>query len=99
MVCIGTLNSHPTPDLQADLVSNEELVERHKFNRVPDALKPSEPGAAAHMSLHHSNNEKKRTAEPATFLPSQSTWAVRSATDLAVNRAPTGEAPLTRGYL
>jgi hypothetical protein len=70
MVCIGTLNSPPSASPPKQTKHQiEELVERHKFNRVSDALKPSEPGAAAHMSLHQSNNEKKRTAEPATFLP------------------------------
>ncbi|WP_139181593.1 hypothetical protein [Edaphosphingomonas haloaromaticamans] len=36
--------------------------ERPGFFRSSDALKPSETGAAAHMSLHQSNNEKEPTA-------------------------------------
>ena len=30
----------------------KDMYEQLGFNREPDALKPSRPGAAAHMSLH-----------------------------------------------
>jgi hypothetical protein len=51
------------------------------------------------MSLHPTNNEKERTAEPAT---SWTPFFKRAfvATDVAVNRVSLfGEAPLTRCYL
>jgi hypothetical protein len=66
---------------------------------APDALNPPDEGAAAHMSLHHSNNEKEQTAQSAPFLlPCRQERKV--GTDLAVNRVPLeSEAPLTRGYL
>ena len=51
------------------------------------------------MSLHQTDNEKKRTAQPATILP-PCYQVGKEATDLAVNRVSLdGEAPLTRGYL
>jgi hypothetical protein len=34
------------------------------LNRIPLALKTSRPGAAAHMSLHLSNNVKEPTNHP-----------------------------------
>ena len=51
------------------------------------------------MSLHQTDNEKKRTAQPATILP-PCYQVGKEATDLAVNRVSLdGEAPLTRWYL
>jgi hypothetical protein len=73
-------------------------VERLSY-LAPDALNPPDEGAAAHMSLHHSNNEKEQTAQPAPYLlPCYQERMV--GTDLAVNRVPLkSEAPLTRCYL
>jgi hypothetical protein len=51
------------------------------------------------MSLHQTDNEKERTAQPAPFLPFLFRPG-RDDADVAVNRVPLdGEAPLTRGYL
>ena len=74
-------------------------MERLSFNRYTETQRFPVTGAAAHMSLHLTNNEKERTAEPAT---SWTLFLKRAfvATDGAVNRVSLfGEAPLTRCYL
>jgi hypothetical protein len=62
-------------------------VERLSY-LAPDALNPPDEGAAAHMSLHHSNNEKEQTAQP-TLQPSpQNPGEESRSTDLAVDNNP-----------
>ena len=51
------------------------------FNRISDAQKPSEPGAAAHMSLHQSTMSKNRQPNIRSGQP----WILeKSSEDLAI---------------
>ena len=72
---------HEEPPKRASL---ETSVERHNLPSTR-RLKTVGPGAAAHMSLHQTDNEKERTAQPTPFLP-PCYQGRRSDADVAVNR-------------
>ena len=69
-------------------------MERLGFIRYTETQRLPVTGAAAHMSLHLTNNEK----EPTPLDPFLCRKRHRF-TDVAVNRVSLGEAPLTRAYL
>jgi hypothetical protein len=97
MVCIGTLNSHRRPTCRSKPDTDEEPVERHSFNRLPDALKPSGPGPPPTCPFIIPTMRK---SQPPNWHKIPSPFPERGfSASLAVNDACITAAPPTRGDL